>query len=47
VQNGAFRLRGRDPGHVHPGQQELFDELTTFPFGAHDDLLDRPAPRVW
>lgn len=42
----------------HGGQQELFDELTTFPFGAHDDLLDaaatgaaylldRPDPRVW
>jgi predicted phage terminase large subunit-like protein len=58
VQNGAFRLQGRTPWHVHAGQQELFDELTTFPFGAHDDLLDaaatgaaylldRPDPRVW
>jgi hypothetical protein len=56
VRNGAFRLRGRDAGHVHAGQQERFDELTTFPFGAPDDLLDaatgpaylldRPEPRV-
>jgi predicted phage terminase large subunit-like protein len=58
VENGTFRLQGRDAGHVHPGQQGLFDELTTFPFGEHDDLLDaaatgtaylldRPEPRVW
>ena len=58
VQNGAFRLQGRTPLHAHAGQQELFDELTTFPFGTHDDLLDaaatgaaylldRPDPRVW
>ena len=36
----------------------LFDEVTKFPFGEHDDLLDaaatgtaylldRPEPRVW
>ena len=58
VQNGAFRLQGRTPLHVHAGKQELLDELTTFPFGAHDDLLDaaatgaaylldQPDPRVW
>src|SRR5438445_7001954 len=58
VENGSFRLRGADPTHVHPGQQALFDEVTTFPFGEHDDLLDaaatgtaylldRPEPRVW
>jgi predicted phage terminase large subunit-like protein len=58
VQNGAFRLQGRDASHVHAGQQALFDEMTTFPFGEHDDLLDAAAtgtafllergePRVW
>jgi phage terminase large subunit-like protein len=58
VQNGSFRLRGRNAAYIHTSQQELFDELTTFPFGAHDDLLDaaatgtaylldRPEPRIW
>ena len=53
-----LRLRNGDSGHVHPGQQALFDEMTSFPFGDHDDLLDaaatgtaylldRPEPRVW
>jgi phage terminase large subunit-like protein len=58
VQNGSFRLQGRNARHVIAGQQELLDEMTTFPFGEHDDLLDaaatgaayqfdRPEPRVW
>jgi hypothetical protein len=58
AENGAFRLQGRGDGHVHPGQQALYDELVTFPFGEHDDLLDaaatgtaflldRPEPRIW
>ncbi len=58
IQNGAFRLKGDGSGQVDPGQQELFDELTTFPFAPHDDLADaaaagtayllnRPEPRVW
>jgi predicted phage terminase large subunit-like protein len=57
VQNGSFQLKGSAAG-VDPGQQELFDEMTTFPAGEHDDLLDaaamgteyllgRPEPRVW
>ena len=43
VENGSFRLRGVDPTHVHPSQQALFDEMTSFPFGKHDDLLDAAA----
>ena len=57
VQNGQFRLKG-GPAGVDASQRELYDELTTFPFAAHDDLLDaaatgtdhllgRPAPRIW
>ena len=58
AQNGSFRLKGAGPNQVDPGQQAIFDEMTTFPFGEHDDLLDaaafgtawlldRPEPRVW
>ena len=57
VQNGTFLLRGA-VGDVEPSQQAFFDEMTTFPGGEHDDLLDaaafgaewllaRPQPRVW
>jgi predicted phage terminase large subunit-like protein len=58
VQNGSFRLMGDGRGSVDPSQQALFDEMTTFPVGEHDDLLDAAAmattylvgvrePRVW
>jgi phage terminase large subunit-like protein len=58
VENGTFRLKGGRPGQVEASQRGLFEELTTFPFGEHDDLLDaaatgtaylldRPEPRVW
>lgn len=57
VENGAVLLEGGAGGPV-PGQRELYDELTAFPFGEHDDLLDATAtgcaflldrrePRAW
>jgi len=58
VENGSFRLKGDGQGGVDTSQQALFDEMTTFPAGEHDDLLDAAAfgtehllnyaePRVW
>jgi predicted phage terminase large subunit-like protein len=57
VENGTLLLEGEAGGPV-PGQRELHDEMTAFPFGEHDDLLDATAtgcafllnrrePRVW
>jgi predicted phage terminase large subunit-like protein len=57
VENGAFRLKGGASG-PDAAQRELFGEMTTFPFGEHDDLtdaaatgcaylLDRREPRAW
>jgi phage terminase large subunit-like protein len=66
VENGSFRLKGGgggvspplSTGGPDPAQRELFEEMTTFPFGARDDLLDAAAtggaylldrrePRAW
>jgi phage terminase large subunit-like protein len=58
VENGSFLLKGDGAGGVDLSQQELMDEMTTFPLGEHDDLLDaaatgtgyllgKPEPRVW
>ena len=58
VENGCFRLKGDGAGGVDPGQKGLWDELVSFPFGEHDDLLDAAAtgtawllarrePRAW
>ena len=57
VKNGAVKLHG-ERGRVADGQRELFDEMTAYPFGRHDDLADalatavadllhRTTPRLW
>jgi predicted phage terminase large subunit-like protein len=57
VENGSFLLMGKG-GVVDASQRELFDEMTLFPTGEHDDLLDAAAmgteyllatrePRIW
>jgi len=43
VENGSFLLEGKSPTCVVGAQQELLDEMTTFPVGEHDDLLDAAA----
>ncbi len=42
VQYSAFLLRGVG-GMVDLSQQELLDEMLSFPVGRHDDLLDAAA----
>jgi phage terminase large subunit-like protein len=43
VSSGQFQLKGNGQGRVDPAQQPLLDEMTTFPVGEHDDLLDAAA----
>ena len=45
IQNGSALLKGTGRG-VDPSQRELFDEMTAFPFAAHDDLTDALAAGV-
>jgi phage terminase large subunit-like protein len=40
VENGTLRLKGIAESGVHSTQYELFVEITSFPQGEHDDLLD-------
>lgn len=58
VENGSFRLEARENGEGFDSQNELLDEMITFPLGEHDDLLDAAAtgtsyllgnkePRAW
>lgn len=42
VFQGMFRLRGHEHG-VHPAQETLYLQMTQFPHGDHDDLLDAAA----
>jgi len=57
VENGSFRLKGNGDS-VDEGQQSLFEEMTAYPYGDRDDLLDAAAtgtahllsyrePRIW
>jgi len=43
VSGGNFLLRGAESGGVVPEQKQLFDEMTEYPLGDHDDLLDAAA----
>jgi predicted phage terminase large subunit-like protein len=42
VENGAVKLNG-DGHRVDPSQQELLDEMLSYPQGRHDDLVDAAA----
>jgi len=43
VSGEKFLLKGDGHVGVHPDQKALFDEMTSFPLGEHDDLVDAAA----
>ena len=58
VENGSMLLKGNGAGSADAGRRQLFDEMSTFLFGEHDDILDAAVmgtayylglrePRAW